>query len=637
MEGVFLKVLNMSITAVFVILAVICLRLCLKRAPKIYSHVLWMLVLIRLLCPVSIQSALSLLPVGPETVPGHIAFEPTPQIHSGISAVDQAVSAVLPAATPYASVNPMQIYLFLAAAVWVCGVALLLSGSAWSVLRFRRQLKMAVPAGEGVYELDTVETPFVFGILRPAIYLPPGLGGKEKGYILEHERTHIRRLDHIVKPLMYLAVCIHWFNPLAWAAFALMSEDMELSCDESVIRRMGSQVKKEYSASLLALSANKRFLGGCPLAFGEKNAKGRIKNILNYRKPAIWWAVLVMAVIAAASVGLLTDRASAEPSGLPDPAGPGSASAHGQAVNVSSRLDSLFEKLMEAAPGSSAPSAYIEADTATYRAIVNDGDSALLYCFSAFEQGGQTGLKGALMEQVCRELCGEDGKTASATGQEWYEAYKEKAMRRLEEKGEAEMEKHMPQMFLLLQFLNGQYPDIGGETRLPDYSYEGDDPVLRLVYDTELYRESNYRRDGAFLVPAVRLHGTFREEDKLKVFATVYDALYTVWGEEVKDAGGSVIPAAITYVESPDGSFQLESYETAEDGNAFHKSIERFCTMPVSGRRIEGLSEKILDHYGGYEDLAELQRNNLIDHLRSCGIERAWLINAGETGAEPLF
>ena len=680
MEGVFLKVLNMSITAAFVILAVICLRLCLKRAPKIYSHILWVLVLIRLLCPVSIQSVLSLLPVSPQTVPDHIVYEMTPEINSGISAIDQAVNASLPAATPYASVNPMQIYLFAAAAVWAGGVALLLCGSALSTMRFRRRLRTAAPAGEGLYELDSIGTAFVFGILRPAIYLPVGLGEQEKRYILEHERTHIRRRDYLVKPLMYFAACIHWFNPLAWAAFFLMSEDMELSCDESVIRRLGNEVKKEYSASLLALSAGERLLGGCPLAFGEKNAKGRIKNILSYRKPALWTVVLVIAVVAAASVGLLTDRVAAEGSpgapgspgltgltdlaGLPTRSGPDSAPAQAQAVHVSAELDSLFEKLMAASPVSSDPAAYIEADPVTYRTIVNYGDSALLYCFSAFEGGGQTGLKGALMEVVCRELCGdESGGSAQnpggagsgpaslgpastgqgATGQVWYNAFKEKTLELGEQTDRDEMEKHEPKMFLLIQFLEGKTTDIAGELRLPDFFYRGDDPILRLVYDTELYRESNYRHDGAFLVPAVRVHDSVREGDKRKVFVTIFDGLYTISGEEVRNVGGSVIPAALTYADSADGSCELESYEMAEDGTSFSKSIEAFCTMPVSGKPIDGLAEKILDHYSDYGDLSTLQRSNLIEHLRSCGIERASLINdnlsaaGGRAAAEPLL
>ncbi len=307
MDKLFLQILNMNITAGYVILFVIAARLLLKKAPKIFSYALWSVVLFRLICPFSFESMFSLMPINTQTVPHNIMYSQAPQIHSGIAAIDQAANNSLPAPAVGVSANPLQVWIALGEAVWLFGIAALLIYSAYTAVRLRNKLKPAKRIYDNIYEMDGVKTPFVFGVLKPKIYLPPILSENDRAYIIKHEQIHIKRLDYIIKPFAFLVLCIHWFNPLVWIAFFLMEEDMELSCDESVIKQMGSEIKKSYSASLLSLSTGRRTARGCPLAFGENNTKGRIKNILNYKKPAFWVIIVAIIAVAAICIGLMTD------------------------------------------------------------------------------------------------------------------------------------------------------------------------------------------------------------------------------------------------------------------------------------------------------------------------------------------
>lgn len=298
----------MSITAGYVILFIIVLRLIMSKAPRIFSYLLWTAVLFRLVVPFSFESVFSLVPVKAEPVPADILYSESPRIQSGIAAVDQTVNRFLPASDVVgASMNPMQLWVELGTYIWLAGIGILLIYSILSALRLYGRLKSSVHMTDNIYEFTGSSTPFVFGFLNPKIYLPAGISESERSYILAHEQTHIRRMDHIVKPFAFLVLCIHWFNPLVWAAFFLMSEDMELSCDESVLKQMGGRIKTDYSTSLLSLAAGKRIVGGCPLAFGENNIKGRIKNIMYYKKPAFWVIIIAAVIVAAAGIGLMSN------------------------------------------------------------------------------------------------------------------------------------------------------------------------------------------------------------------------------------------------------------------------------------------------------------------------------------------
>lgn len=310
MDKLFLTILNMSLTGSFVIAAICLVRLPLKKAPKIISYCLWAVAGFRLLFPFSIESVFSLIPFNAQTIPPDIAMQPIPRINSGIPFVNNAVSSVLPAATPAASVNPLQIWTTIGAFVWLMGVAVMLIYSAVSFLILKQKMREAAHIEANTYEAKNITSPFVLGVFKPKIYLPVGLSAQERGYIILHEQTHIRRHDHIVKFTAYFILCLHWFNPLAWAAFLLMGVDMEMSCDEGVLKKMGSDAKKNYSLSLLSLATKGRIVGGSPLAFGEGGVKERIKNVLNFKKPSRVIITLAVALVAVLSVGFALNRAT---------------------------------------------------------------------------------------------------------------------------------------------------------------------------------------------------------------------------------------------------------------------------------------------------------------------------------------
>ena len=306
MNELFLTVLNMSLTASYVILIVIFVRLLLKKAPKAVSYALWGVAAFRLTIPFSFESILSLMPRDTNTVPipYDIVYQQSPQINSGIEAVDSFVSRSLPAPAVGASANPLQIYLEIGAYIWVSGIIALLVYSFISVLRLRRQLEGARLIEKNIFEAKNIRTPFVLGIINPRIYLPVGLSKEEQNYILIHEQTHIRRKDHIIKTIAFLIVSIHWFNPLVWIVFNLMNTDMELSCDERVLKVMNKDIRKPYANSLLSLAAGKHILNGSPLAFGEGDIRGRIKNVLNYKKFSFWVIAVSVAVVIIVGIAL---------------------------------------------------------------------------------------------------------------------------------------------------------------------------------------------------------------------------------------------------------------------------------------------------------------------------------------------
>lgn len=298
MEAVFIKVLNMSISACWLILVVILLRLLLKKAPKWISVVLWGIVGLRLVLPFSLQSVFSLIPSA-EVVSPSIGYAQHPEINSGVSVIDNVVNPTLGtslAATPMNSVNPMQIVLYLGGLVWVGGIAILLLYGLVSYLRLRHKVVEAIPYEKNTWLCDQVKTPFILGVFRPRIYLPTSLNEEETAYVLAHERAHLKRKDHLWKPLGFLLLTVYWFNPLVWVAYILLCRDIEAACDEKVISDMEMSEKKAYANALVSCSMQRRLILACPLAFGEVGVKERVKGVLNYRKPAFW--IIVAALIA---------------------------------------------------------------------------------------------------------------------------------------------------------------------------------------------------------------------------------------------------------------------------------------------------------------------------------------------------
>ena len=286
MTSVFLRLLNMSISAGWLVLSILLLRLLLRRAPKWIRCLLWGVTALRLVIPISLPSYFSLLPSA-QVIPQDIVTSQTPAIYSGIQSVDRAVNPMLTQQLIQGQDLRGEV-LQVASFVWLVGMTLMLLYSAVSYLYLRRQVRVSVLQQDNVYLCDNVDQPFLLGLFRPQIYLPAGLDEKQKSHVLAHENAHICRKDHWWKPLGFLLLSIYWFNPLLWVAYILLCRDIECACDEKVIAPMDAAEKRNYADALLSCSIHRRTIMVCPVAFGEVSVKERIKGIARYKKPAIW-------------------------------------------------------------------------------------------------------------------------------------------------------------------------------------------------------------------------------------------------------------------------------------------------------------------------------------------------------------
>ena len=323
MTGIFLHIINMSINASYVILAVFLLRLVIRKAPKWINVALWSIVALRLVCPFFFESVISLIPNAIPISPSIMAEE-APEINSGIPIVDNSANAIIgESSTPSIGdgVNSLQIWIPILSIIWVVGIVVLLIYAAVSYFKVRQRVGTAVLYKDNVYQSDNVVSPFVLGVIRPRIYLPFNINEKNMSYVIAHE-THIMRKDHIWKPLGFLILSAYWFNPLVWLAYILLCRDIELACDERVIKVLDCDARADYSEALLACSVNRRIISACPLAFGEVGVKDRVKSVLNYKKTAFWIIVVAIIVCVAVAICFLTnpkdkkdDAPSAEDSG----------------------------------------------------------------------------------------------------------------------------------------------------------------------------------------------------------------------------------------------------------------------------------------------------------------------------------
>lgn len=355
MADVFIKTLNMGIAAGWLILAVVVLRILLKKAPKRFRLLLWAVVGLRLVLPVSIESALSLVPSA-QTLPEGVMYAAAPELNTGIAALNDAINPAFTAAfapEPAASANPLQVLLPIASVIWLAGAAVMLLWALVSWLRLRRRVAEAVRLEGNVFESERVASPFVLGLIRPRIYLPFGLDEGAREQVLTHERAHIARGDHIIKPLGWLILAVYWYNPLVWLAYALFCRDIELACDERVIRTLPVSGRADYSQALLDLSRPRHGVGACPLAFGESAVKGRVKSVLTYKRPAFWLIMLAALLCIGAAVCFLTD-----PKVEADDSVPSDAPDYGIPITVSAGLPENFpEQVLEFAKGCAAQQA----------------------------------------------------------------------------------------------------------------------------------------------------------------------------------------------------------------------------------------------------------------------------------------
>ena len=335
MNNIFIEILNMSISAGFVIASVALIRLFIKKVPKKYAYALWAVAFFRLAFPFVIEMPVSAVPVQPQTIPQSIvsfespAFEntgdvfvpivpenPTPESlentnNSTTSTEPTLKNPIIPVTTKETAkpTNLIETILSVSAIIWIVGVVTFLTYAVINYLIIKRNVGTAIRVRDEIYETDLIKTPFVLGFIRPKIYIPLGIDKQELTYIIEHERVHIKRRDYLIKPIAFLITVLHWFNPLAWIAYMLMARDMELSADEYVMKTSGVDIRKDYSGLLLNISTKKSGLIS-PLAFGETSVKTRVANVLNYKKPRQWISKVALFIVVLSTVLLVGSMAA---------------------------------------------------------------------------------------------------------------------------------------------------------------------------------------------------------------------------------------------------------------------------------------------------------------------------------------
>jgi len=307
----FVSLFNRSISASWLILAICVFRLLLRKAPRNSICLFWVLVALRLICPFSIESAVSMVPTRAEVLNEELMYSPRPVLETGIEILDEAIApAVTDSLTPHpgASVNPIQVYTFLGAWLWLIGMAAMTVYAVFSYRRLRRQVAPALHLKENIYLCDAIDTPFILGTFRPRIYLPSKLEEANRHFVLAHEQAHLQRKDHLWKPLGFVILTLHWFNPLCWLAYNLFCRDIELACDEKVIRSMEPDYKKGYSHALLSCSIASHRIDACPLAFGEVGVKARIQAVLRYKTPARWLIMAALLIFLVVALCFMTNQ-----------------------------------------------------------------------------------------------------------------------------------------------------------------------------------------------------------------------------------------------------------------------------------------------------------------------------------------
>ena len=309
MEAVFLKIVNMSITAGWLILAVTAVRLLFRRMPKWVLCLLWGMVAFRLLCPVALEWEHSFLPSA-EPLPKDIIYTAQPQLQSGIIIVDNTVNPMLASSmipVEPASANPTQIWSFILSQIWILGMAVMLVYALVSYLLLKHRVRTSIPVRENIRRCEWISDPFVLGILEPKIYLPASLEKSRWEWVLKHEESHIERNDHRWKLLGFLILTVHWFNPMVWLAYCLFCRDMEGACDERVIQNLEDADRRAYAAAILDSSIPKHRKNICPLAFGEVGVKARVKSVVKYKKPGFIIGIVSVLLCGLLAVGFLTD------------------------------------------------------------------------------------------------------------------------------------------------------------------------------------------------------------------------------------------------------------------------------------------------------------------------------------------
>lgn len=540
MNTLFLDFLNISITASYIILAVILIRLIFPKIPRKFICILWAIAGIRLVLPFSFESIFSLIPSA-ETVPPDIVMSHSPTIQSGIPMLNSVVNPVISntlAPDLGASVNPMQILTGIAWNVWIIGAAVLLVYGIFSYFRVKKTVSDAVLLNGNIWQSEKVVSPFILGVIKPKIYIPYGMDGEIRNHVIAHENAHLKRRDHWIKPLGFLLLAVYWFNPLIWVAYILLCKDIERACDEKVISQMNEDNRKEYASALLECAVNRRRIAACPLAFGETGLKERVKGIMNYKKPAFW--VIVIAVIACvvAAVCFLTNpKSSTEYTEL------------GYRLNITEETYTMTTQLPD------------KTEKMSYK--VGEGTKGELSNgtkFEIIETNLQTG-----------EL------TIKFSGEPLYTLVETSIGSENKKCGQLTLNENTPHM-------------LSSEIKSPytEYTFEF---VRTEDLENAISRAIMQRNRGGYKLGtfACEEHEIFASEsvdtddyEKVNVYMWVDYAEYIKYGDSLISISGSSCPTVLTF-ECVDGRYNLIEYWTSEDGSRYIDSIrEKYPKKIVS-------------------------------------------------------
>jgi len=310
MDGLFIDIMNNAIVASWLIVAILILRLVLKRVPKWIHCLLWGLVAIKLLVPVNIESPVGVLP-NTKPIPRDITVVEVPSVDTGISGIDENINFVLADNLSrdniqFVTVTPMGVYMYIASLIWIAGVIIMLTYFVISFLAIRRRVSASIRIDNNIYECDDIASPFILGLVAPKIYLPSGLASNVKDCVIAHENTHISRRDFLWKPIGFAILAVYWFNPLCWISYILLCRDIEYACDEKATKDREDSWRADYCQALLDCSVQKKMITACPVAFGEVSVKERIRKVINYKKPAFWGIVAAMVVCVVVAVCFMT-------------------------------------------------------------------------------------------------------------------------------------------------------------------------------------------------------------------------------------------------------------------------------------------------------------------------------------------
>lgn len=419
MEAVFLKLLNMSLTASVLVVAVLLLRMLLKKAPRWSICLLWGLVALRLICPYTPESNLSLIRSSEPITHEILSLEAAPEAETAIpeqGSLGEVSSGpdVRSGALDHAEQVPQQVkpdILTIGGYVWLAGTGVMLLYALFSYWRLKRLVSAATRLEGNIRQSEYVTSPFVLGVFRPIIYLPYGIKQPHIDHILAHERTHIRRGDHLIKPLGFTILSVHWFNPLIWVAYILLCRDIEAACDERVIKEMTKEQRQSYSATLLRCSVHRRRITACPVAFGETGVKQRIKGIMSYKKPVLWVVIVALLAVSAIGVCLLTERPE-EPS-VTEPTEP--------VLSNREKMDALLDTLVDHEDTSIAsnPESCIMLNREAYQELLSYDELALSYFIPRLRKADIHSYREHMMVRVCADLTGVAGHEVRTLG-DWY-------------------------------------------------------------------------------------------------------------------------------------------------------------------------------------------------------------------------